>query len=277
MKAREMYDFSNKTIIITGASGGIGTALSRELDRRGAKLVLADINFNGLESSASGLTSNPLIIKCDITDRADVKTLVESAVNRFLKIDILINNAGIIRPALFENCSYENIDDQMKVNFIGAVNCTKEVLAVMIPAKRGHIVTISSLAGLVPETYSSIYTASKFALRGFFLTLGIELRKHNIKVSTIFPDSVDTPMLKYEASHGGSPLTFLGDPQSPGKSPEKIVKAVIRAIEKGSPEICSPASTGTFSRIIMCWPWLVTKLWPLLERLGEKNKKTYIN
>jgi short-subunit dehydrogenase len=266
------YDFSNKTIIITGASGGIGTALAGELDKRGAKLVLADINFNGLESSASGLTSDPLIIKCDITDRADVKKLVESAVSRYLKIDILINNAGIIRPALFEDCSYEDIDAQMKVNFMGAVNCTKEVVAVMIPAEQGHIVTISSLAGLVPETYSSIYTASKFALRGFFLTLAIELKKHNIKVSTVFPDSVDTPMLKYEASHGGSPLTFLGDAQRP----EKIVQAIIKAIEKGSPEICSPASTGIFSRIIMCWPWLVTKLWPMLERLGERNRKTYI-
>jgi len=142
----------------------------------------------------------------------------------------------------------------------------------MIPAKQGHIVTISSLAGLVPETYSSIYTASKFALRGFFLTLAIELRKHNIKVSTIFPDSVDTPMLKYEASHGGSPLTFLSNAQSP----EKIVQAVIKAIEKNRPEIYSPASTGIFSKIIMCWPWLVTKLWPLLERLGEKNRKSYM-
>ncbi len=265
-----MYDFTNKTVLITGASGGIGTALARELDRRKANLVLADINYSGLESSASGLASNPLLVKCDITDRADVKKLVESAINRFSKIDILINNAGIIRPALFEDCSYENIDAQMQVNFMGAVNCSKEVLTVMIPAEQGRIVTISSLAGLVPETYSSIYTASKFALRGFFLTLGIELRKHNIKVSTIFPDSVDTPMLKYEFSHGGSPLTFLGDAQSP----EKIVQAVIRAIDKGSPEICAPASTGNFSRVLMCWPWLVTKLWPQLERLGEKNKNS---
>jgi short-subunit dehydrogenase len=266
-----MYDFSGKTIIITGASGGIGSALARELDSRGAELVLADINFNSLESLASSLTSKPLIIKCNITDRTDVKCLVKLALNKFSKIDMLINNAGIIRPALFENCSNEDIDDQMKVNFMGAVNCSKEVVAAMIPVKKGHIVTISSLAGLVPETYSSIYTASKFALRGFFLTLGIELKKHNIKVSTIFPDSVNTPMLKYETTHGGSPLTFLSNAQSP----EKIVRAVIKAIEKNKPEICSPVSSGIFSRIIMCWPWLVTKLWPLLERLGERNKKPY--
>jgi short-subunit dehydrogenase len=267
-----MYDFSNKTIIITGASGGIGTALARELGKRGAKLVFADINIDGLASPAPNLTPDPLIVKCDITDRADVKKLVESAVNKFAKIDILINNAGIIRPGLFEDSRYEDIDAQMKVNFMGAVNCTREVLAVMIPAMQGHIVTISSLAGLVPETYSTIYTASKFALRGFFLTLGIELRKHNIKVSTIFPDSVNTPMLEYEASHGGSPLTFLGDAQSP----EKIVKAVISALEKGSPEVYAPASTGNISKMIMCWPWLVTKLWPMLEQMGEKNKKSYI-
>jgi short-subunit dehydrogenase len=266
-----MYDFSSKTVIITGASGGIGSALARELESRGANLVLADISFNGLESLASCLTSKPLLVQCDITDRVTVKALVESSLKKFSKIDILINNAGIIRPALFENCSYEDIDAQMKVNFMGAVNCTKEVVAVMIPVKQGHIVTISSIAGLVPETYSSIYTASKFALRGFFLTLGIELKQHNIKVTTIFPDSVNTPMLKYEATHGGSPLTFL----SKAQGPEKIVQAVIKAIERNRPEIYSPVSSGIFSGIIMCWPLLVTKLWPLLERLGEKNKKNF--
>lgn len=266
-----MYNFSLKTIIITGASGGIGSALAKELDARGVKLVLADISFNGLESLASCLKSKPLLVQCDITDRAAVKALVETSLKYFSQIDALINNAGIIRPALFENCSYEDIDAQMKVNFMGAVNCTKEVVPAMITANQGHIVTISSLAGLVPETYSSIYTASKFALRGFFLTLGIELKKHNIKVSTIFPDSVNTPMLKYEAAHGGSPLTFLGNAQSP----EKIVQAVIKALEKNRPEICSPVSSGIFSRIVMCWPYLVTRLWPLLEALGEKNKKIY--
>jgi len=90
-----MYDFSNKTVVITGASGGIGTALAKELDRRGAHLVLADINLAGLESIASSLTSNPLVVKCDITDRADVKKLVASAVSKFSKVDILINNAAL--------------------------------------------------------------------------------------------------------------------------------------------------------------------------------------
>lgn len=266
-----MYDFKNKTIIVTGASGGIGSALAKALDARGANLVLADINFDGLKLSASGLASKPLLVQCDITNRMEVKNLVESALSKFSGIDILINNAGIIRPALFEHCRDEDIDAQMNVNFMGAVNCSKEVMSVMIPAQGGHIVTISSLAGIVPETYSSIYTASKFALRGFFLALGIELRKYNINVSTIFPDSVNTPMLKYEASHGGSPLTFLGN----ALSPEKIVHAVIKAIEKNRSEICVPISSGIFSKMVMCWPWLVKKLWPLLEKMGEKNKKIY--
>lgn len=265
-----MYDFTDKIIIITGAAGGIGSALARTLDSKGSTLVLADINLEGLNSIAAALSSRTLVIKCDITQRDDVRNLIAATTAKFSRIDILINNAGIIRPALFENCNYADIDAQMQVNFMGAVNCAKEVLPVMIRSHQGHIVTISSLAGLVPETYSSIYTASKFALRGFFLTLGIELRKHNIKVSTIFPDSVATPMLEYEASHGGSPLTFLDKPQNP----QKIVQAVLKAIEKNMPEVCSPASTGNISRIIMCWPWVVTKLWPMLESMGEKNKKS---
>lgn len=265
-----MYNFTNKTIIITGAAGGIGSALARTLDEKGSRLVLADINLDGLNSIAGALSSQPLVMKCDITQRDEVRKLVAAASTKFSRIDILINNAGIIRPALFENCSYADIDAQMQVNFMGAVNCTKEVLPQMIASRRGHIVTISSLAGLVPETYSSIYTASKFALRGFFLTLGIELRRHNIKVSTVFPDSVATPMLEYEASHGGSPLTFLDRPQSP----QKIVQAVLKAIEKNIPEVCSPTSTGNISRIVMCWPWAVTRLWPMLEAMGEKNKKS---
>jgi len=124
------------------------------------------------------------------------------------------------------------------------------------------------MAGIVPETYSAIYTATKFALRGFSLTIGIELKKHGIGVSAIFPDSVATPMLKYEASHGGSPLTFLSPPQAPSI----VAQAILKAVLKNRAEVYVPASTGVFSKAIMCWPWAVTKIWPVLEHLGNKNR-----
>lgn len=262
-----MKNLSGKTAVVTGAAGGIGTEVAKLFDRLGVQLVLTDINQAGLEKTAQLLSRAPLTFVCDITKPDEVQGLMAAAVKRFGTVDILVNNAGIIVPSLFENCTYEEIERQVRINFMGAVTCSREVIPVM-RSHGGHIVTVSSMAGLVPETYSSIYTATKFALRGFNLTLGIELRKHKIGVSTIFPDSVATPMLRYEASHGGSPLTFLNPPQPPAL----VAQAILKAIVKRKVEVYVPTSTGVVSKAMMCWPWAVTKLWPVLEYLGERKK-----
>ena len=263
-----MRNLQGKTAIITGAAGGIGTQVARLFNEKGINLVLTDINQAGLAKTAGQLSGSPLLFTCDITEKNDVKKLVTEAVKRFGTIDILVNNAGIIFPSLFEDCSYEDIEKQLRINFMGAVTCTREVIPVMKKAGNGHIATVSSMAGIVPETYSSIYTATKFALRGFNLTLNIELKKHGIGVSTIFPDSVATPMLRYEATHGGSPLTFLSAPQEP----VVVAQAILKAILKNKVEVYCPASTGIFSKAIMCWPWAVTKIWPILEFMGRRNR-----
>jgi short-subunit dehydrogenase len=263
-----MRNLQGKTAIITGAAGGIGTQVARLFSENGINLVLTDINKAGLEKTAGQISSSPLLFTCDITEKNDVKNLVIEAVKRFGAVDILVNNAGIIIPSLFEDCSYEDIEKQLRINFMGALTCSREVIPVMKKAGSGHIATVSSMAGIVPETYSSIYTATKFALRGFNLTLNIELKKHKIGVSTIFPDSVATPMLRYEASHGGSPLTFLSPPQEP----VVVAQAILKAILKNKAEVYCPSSTGMFSKAIMCWPWAVTKIWPVLEYMGNRNR-----
>jgi len=264
-----MRNLKGKTMIVTGAAGGIGTAIARLFDTQGVLLVLSDIDSDGLAKTARLLTREPLCVTCDITKLEQVRTLVMAALERFGTVDILVNNAGIIEPSLFEHCTQANIQRQVDINLIGTINCTREVIPVMKKGGGGHIATISSMAGIVPETYGSIYTATKFALRGFNLALAIELRHHSIGVSTIFPDSVATPMLRYEAEHaGGSPITFLNAPQEPAV----VAKAILNAIRYNRVEVCVPASTGIFSKIIMCWPWAVTKLWPLLEYLGARKK-----
>ncbi len=261
-----------KIAIITGAAGGIGSATARLLHAKGFIPVLADINKKGAERLASELGGDSLPVACDITSVASVKALVKKALQRFGRIDVLVNNAGIIFPGLFENAKHIEIRKQIDVNLLGPVCCAREVLPQMIRQGSGHIVTISSLAGIVPETYSSIYTATKFALRGWSLTLGLELRQRGIRVSAVFPDSVNTPMLRYEAAHGGSPLTFLNPPQSP----ETVARAVLTAIVKRRPEVCVPAGTGFFSRLIMAFPSMVMLLWPVLERQGAKKKEALI-
>lgn len=258
-----------KIAIITGAAGGIGNAITAEFLKKNITCVLVDINKKALANMEKQYGDSVYGVYCDVTDIKSVESMINKVLKKYGAIDILVNNAGIIEPNLFEDASYNEITRQIQVNLMGPINCTYKALPHLKKSKSPSIVTIASLAGIVPETYSSIYTATKFALRGLFLTLHIELKKHNIHVATIFPDSVDTPMLQYEATHGGSPLTFLSTPQKP----EDVAKAVVKALHTKRPEIVVPSSQGFITRFIMVFPYLVTKVWPLLEKIGSKNKQ----
>jgi NADP-dependent 3-hydroxy acid dehydrogenase YdfG len=257
--------------IITGAAGGIGTAIARIFDEKGIRCVLCDINEKGLSGTAALLKQKALTVRCDITNRADIHDAIEKARSHFGRIDILVNNAGIIFPSLFENCTYEDMDRQIMINQVGAMNFTRAIIDPLKQNGGGYIITTSSLAGIVPETYSAVYSATKFALRGFNLTLNVELARHNIFVGTIFPDSIDTPMLRYESEHDGSPLTFLSTPQKP----EAVAMAVYRAITKRKIESYVPAFSATLPKLLTCIPWAIPSIWRMLEKEGEKKKLEY--
>lgn len=265
-------ELENQVAIITGAAGGIGQKIAELFDQKGIKIVLADIDVNTLKEVSKQLGQEPLLISCDVTRLEEVRNLMSKALEHHQQIDILINCVGIIIPSLFENASYEDIEKQIDVNLMGTIHCTKEAISIMKEQGGGHIVTISSLAGIVPETYSSIYTATKFALRGLDWTLNLELKDDDIFVSTIFPDSVDTPMLEYEAKHGGSPLTFLHDPVPP----EDVAEGVLKAILKEKVEVCVPHFDGILSKFIMCLPSQVRRLWPKYEEKGKKRREIFL-
>jgi len=257
--------------VITGAAGGIGTAIAKIFDGNKIRCVLCDINEKGLSDTAALLRQKALCVRYDITSRADIQKAIEKALSHFGRIDILVNNAGIIFPSLFENCTYEDMDRQIMINQVGAMNFTRAIIEPLKKNGGGYIITTSSLAGIVPETYSAVYSATKFALRGFNLTLNIELARHNIFVGTIFPDSIDTPMLRYEAEHNGSPLTFLSTPQKP----EDVARAVYRAITKRKIESYVPAFSATLPKLLTCIPRIIPPIWRMLEKEGEKKKQAY--
>jgi short-subunit dehydrogenase len=189
-----------KNIIITGASDGIGAEMARQLARRHshqAGLVLAARNEALLQQVATQCREHGcevLVAPTDVTDPAQCRTLIERGVERFGGLDALINNAGVSAQALFEEVQPEDLgwyEDLMRVNLWGSVWCTHAALP-HLKASRGQLVAVSSLAGLVGVPGRTAYSASKFAMTGFFEALRAELKPAGVSVTTAYPGVVAT-------------------------------------------------------------------------------------
>jgi short-subunit dehydrogenase len=183
-------ELNNKTVIITGASSGIGKSLAVEFARRGANLVLAARQYVTLCEIAQSLQNQyqigAIAVQCDVTIEGDCQVLIHHAITAFGKIDVLINNAGISMRALFKDADLGVLKSLMDVNFWGAVYCTKYALPEIIKTQ-GSIVGVSSIAGYKGLPGRTGYSASKFAMNGFLDALRVETLKTGIHVMTACP------------------------------------------------------------------------------------------
>ena len=187
-------------IVITGASDGIGAEMARQLARtrgKGAALVLAARSQDKLKAVAADCEaagSTTLVVPMDVSIEQQCRALVDMAVSRFRKIDTLINNAGVSAQALFSDVKPTDLhwyEDLMKVNLWGSVWCTHAALHAL-KASKGRIVAVSSLAGLVGVPGRTAYSASKFAMTGFFEALRTELKPAGVSVTIAYPGVVAT-------------------------------------------------------------------------------------
>jgi NAD(P)-dependent dehydrogenase (short-subunit alcohol dehydrogenase family) len=187
--------FRDQVAIVTGASSGIGLALVVRLASQGAKVVLAARRADRLEEVAAACRQaggEALAVPTDVSDEDQCKALVERTIERFGRLDLLVNNAGLAAIALLEEFPDLSLfKHTMAVNFYGAVHCTYHALPHLIRS-RGRIVAISSMGGKAPLPYNTPYIASKFAMHGFFDTLRIELAQHGVSVTLICPSWVVT-------------------------------------------------------------------------------------
>ncbi len=186
--------------VITGASDGIGAEMARQLAAargKSAALVLAARSQDKLEAVAAqceALGAPTLVVPMDVSREADCRSLIDLAVSRFRRIDSLINNAGVSAQALFADVKPADLhwyEDLMRVNLWGSVWCTHAAL-VPLKASKGRIVAVSSLAGLVGVPGRTAYSATKFAMTGFFEALRAELKPSGVSVTTAFPGVVAT-------------------------------------------------------------------------------------
>lgn len=192
-------NMSGKNVLITGGAGGIGRLLAQRLARRGAHLVLWDVHVDALERTADEIRSSSGRVStfvCDLGDRSSIYRAAEAVRTTVGRIDILINNAGVVSGKPFEDCTDEQIERTVRINVLGVLWTTKAFLPDMIAANSGHIVNISSAGGLIGSARLADYSASKFAVFGFDESLRMEFRRRklNIHTTVVCPFFINTGM-----------------------------------------------------------------------------------
>ncbi|HTK81750.1 MAG TPA: SDR family NAD(P)-dependent oxidoreductase [Bacteroidota bacterium] len=190
-----------KTAIVTGAGKGIGKAIALALSSAGANVVVAartQSDIDGVAHQIREAGGSALSVRADVSKEEDVRQLVSQTLNRFGRIDILINNAGIGSFANVESLSVEKFDRMWEVNVRGVFLCSRAVIPAMSQQKSGDIINIASLAGRNAFVGGAGYCSTKWALVGFARCLMLEVRAHNIRVITLCPGSVDTDFGDHE-------------------------------------------------------------------------------
>lgn len=222
----------DKVVIVTGASSGIGLATAREFAIQGAKVVLAARSsdlLRNLENSLRADGYDAFAVTTDVTVEEDCRNLIARTIEKYGKIDILINNAGMSMRALFRDVDLIVIRRLFDVNFWGAVNCTKYALPELIK-NRGSVVGVSSIAGIVGLPGRTGYSASKYALHGFLETLRIENLKNGLHVLILCAGFTKSDIRKKALTANGSPQGSSPREEEKMMLPEDVARYLIRAI-----------------------------------------------
>jgi NAD(P)-dependent dehydrogenase (short-subunit alcohol dehydrogenase family) len=189
-----------KTWLITGAGRGMGVEFAKAALGAGYNVVATARNSNAV-AEAVGEAENLVAVKLDVTSIQDAVAAVKAAVERFGGIDVLVNNAASFEAGFFEELTPEQIERQLAVSLIGPMNVTRAVLPVMRKQRSGHLVTISSLAGLAGFEYNSAYAASKFGLDGWMESLAAEVEPFGIHATVVNPGFFRTTLLTKESTN----------------------------------------------------------------------------
>jgi 3-oxoacyl-[acyl-carrier protein] reductase len=189
-----MFQLSGKTALITGASGGIGSAIAKNLSQQGAHVVLHGTRAGRLEELASEIGSNVSVVTANLSDRAAVGSLVAEAAKATGAIDILVNNAGITRDNLFMRMKDEEWDDVLEINLTSSMLLCRSAIRAMMKARWGRIISISSIVGVTGNPGQTNYAASKAGMIGFSKSLAAEVASRGITVNIVAPGFIETPM-----------------------------------------------------------------------------------
>ena len=250
-------------VLVTGASAGIGEALARQLAARGCRLALAartPADLDAVAQACRALGGEALAVPTDVADEAACRAFVAAAVDRYGRIDALVNNAGISMWARVDELeSLDGLRRIMAVNYFGAVACTHAALPYLTSA-RGRIVNVASLTGKTGVPTRSGYAASKHAMAGFFDSLRIELAGTGVTVTTAFPGFVATGVRRHAVGPDGKPLGESPVQEDRVMTPETCARLILDAADKRKREVVMTArgKAGVWLKLVA--PGLVDRL-----------------
>ncbi|MFP4040363.1 MAG: SDR family NAD(P)-dependent oxidoreductase [Desulfosudaceae bacterium] len=254
-----MKSLDGKTILITGAAGGLGQEYTRQLLALGARVILADVNEDALKTTADRLprASGSIMgtIGADISGPEGCRRLYHAAGEIAPRVDLLINNAGLINYGYFWEIPADKCDTLIAVNLLAPMRLSRLFVPDMIRHGSGHIVFTCSVAGFAATALGTPYVTSKFGMRGFAMALSGEVREKGLNITIVYPSWVKTRLLD-SPEFGSAEIKSL--PSIFSEDPAKVVAASIRGIRKNRLHVCP----GLFAKLV----WQAARFRPVVSR-----------
>ncbi|MFP6694940.1 MAG: SDR family NAD(P)-dependent oxidoreductase [Pirellulales bacterium] len=263
-------NWENKVVIVTGGSRGLGYDLAGKFSDAGAKVTIAARDPDALAQAAAKLReggADVLTVPTDVTVQAEVDEMIRQTLDRYGRIDVLINNAGKSTRGKIVETTAEQFAELLTLNFLGLVRCTRAAIPHLL-LSQGHVVNIGSLSSKVASPYMGAYPASKFSVAAYSQQLRLELGPQGLHVLLVCPGPLKRPdaATRFRGVAQGLPDEAYG----PGGgarlslvSPEKLAKKVIKYCERRRPELVVPGKVKWLLAISAMWPrvgdWLVRK------------------
>ena len=264
-----------KTVFITGSANGIGKHLSDVFYNQGHNVVATDFMIDKLNAQTQHWKSEQCLIEAlNVTSIENWQKVVQKTIQKFGQIDILLNVAGVITPGFVEDFALKDIDYHIDINVKGVMYGTKIVADEMLKKGSGHIINFASLAGVAPIHGIALYSASKYAVRGFSLAITPELKAKGIHVSVVCPDLVNTNMLTSQLDYKAAALTFSGNKVLTVNDIEREI--LHNALEKKQAEILVPLSRGLTAKLGNLFPAIGFWLTETLMNKGLKKQQAYL-
>jgi short-subunit dehydrogenase len=275
LRRRRYIDLSGKVAAITGGSRGLGLLLARELAREGCKLVICARDETELNRAAADLSlrgAEVLAVPCDVADRQQVEGFLRAANERFGRVDMLINNAGIIRVGAIESMTVADFEEAMAVMFWGVVYPTLSALPQMVERRSGHIVNITSIGGKISVPRLVPYNCAKFAAVGFSEGLRTELSAKGVRVLTVAPGLMRTgsyfnAMFKGDQAKEASWFALSASLPLISMNAERAARQIVRAIKRGDAETILTLPASLAARFHGLFPGLTSDLLSLANRI----------